>query len=64
MRSKGMRFTAERNTTDQGVGPGSYDPRDLHGGHRNTIAGSVLDSINLGASASFRSDTVRHLDYS
>ena len=64
MRGKGQRFQSERQTTDGGVGPGSYDPRDLHGGHRNTIAGQVLDSINLGVSASFRSDTVRQMEYS
>ena len=64
MRSKASRFTNERTTTDQGVGPGSYDPRGLSGGHRNAISGSVLDSINLGASATFRSDTVRQMDFS
>ena len=64
MRSKAQRFSAERTQTDQGVGPGAYDPRDLSGGSRNTISGKVLDSINLGASASFRSDTVRQMEYS
>ena len=64
MRSKANRFTSDRQQTDQGVGPGSYDPRNLPGGHRNMMSGSVLDSINLGASATFRSDTVRHMDFS
>ena len=63
MRSKAQRFQSERATTDQGVGPGSYDPRGLSGGMRSTLAGGVLDSINLGASATFRSDTVRHMDF-
>ena len=63
MRSKASRFSSkDGSATDQGVGPGSYDPRDLHGGARSTMAGKVLDSITLGASASFRSDSVRQLD--
>ena len=63
MRSKGDRFTRDKQTTDGGVGPGAYDPRDLPGGGRGTIAGQVLDSINHGTSASFRSDSVRAMEY-
>jgi len=64
MRAKGHRFQSERTMTEAGVGPGSYDPHDLHSGSRSTIAGGIVDKVNLGASASFRSDTVRQMEYS
>ena len=64
MRSKAQRFTAERTTTDGGVGPGAYDPHFLPGGGRSTTAGTVADKVTLGTSAAFRSDTVREMDYS
>jgi len=64
MRSKAQRFTTERGTTDQGVGPGSYSHDKLPGGPRASIAGRVAESIGGGSSAAFRSDTVRQLDIS
>ena len=63
MRSKAQRFQTERTNTDQGVGPGSYDHEQLVSGQRASIKGKVLDSINSGMSASFRSDTVRQMEY-
>ena len=63
MKSRGQRFTTEKSTTDMGVGPGSYSHEQLNDGHRASIRGRTLDSINGGMSASFRSDTVRRMDY-
>ena len=58
MRSKQQRFRDEKQNTENAVGPGSYE-----GGRSKTIAGGALESINMGASAAFRSDTVRHVDF-
>ena len=64
MRSKAQRFTTEKTSTDMGVGPGSYDNETLVNGGRATVRSQVLNSINNGMSASFRSDSVRQLELS
>ena len=58
MRSRQERFRDEKQNTENAVGPGSYE-----GGRSKTIAGGALESINMGGSAAFRSDTVRHVDF-
>ena len=64
MRSKAQRFKGEKPNTDGAVGPGAYDPRYLVGGGRSTTAGKVADQVSLGGSASFRSDSIRQMEYS
>ena len=63
MRSKAQRFTSDKHNTDLGVGPGAYDPRHLVGGQRSTTAGKVADQVMLGGSATFRSDSIRQMEY-
>jgi len=64
MRSKAQRFQTEKTSTDMGVGPGSYENDQLNNGNRASIRSRVIDSINGGTSASFRSDTVRQMEFS
>ena len=64
MRSKAQRFATEKTSTDMGVGPGSYEHDQLNNGQRGSIRSKVIDSINGGMSASFRSDSVRQMEFS